>query len=157
MQLGEGRIQIAAKAARDELREIKTYHAPEEVGSGIVEKAAILDMPTPRFQPGQNGGAARATSQVPAERVEPALRELLGPVHRDLRKTMFECWVGKAVEQLFGVGIEILTRKPRQQSEPLPRPSIVALVRTAPGPQSPRGRRRSPFASRSRQAASARR
>ena len=59
----------------------------------------------------------RATGQrcaallMPRERFEPALRNLLAAVHRDLDQPMVQRRVGEAVEQRVGIGGEVLPRR----------------------------------------------
>src|SRR3546814_19261635 len=55
--------------------------------------------------------AARTARLMPRQRLQPALRNLLAAVHRDLEQPMIERGIGEAIEQRIGIGRKILPRR----------------------------------------------
>ena len=70
-------------------------------------------MPQPRGERGQGRLAPLPAPLVHREAREPALRDLLAAVHRDLRQPVLERGVGEAGQQRVGIGLEVLTFRQR--------------------------------------------
>src|SRR3546814_14335496 len=59
--------------------------------------------------------AAPPARLMPCERLQPALRNLLAAVHRDLDQPVVERGVGEAIEQGVRVGGEVLPRRSEER------------------------------------------